>query len=601
MNNPMKKHSYRLTIVAAALLSTGCVSPQLTTQTRNNIDTSRTIVAQNFEKAMPPSVSKHAYEKSQEVDAPWIVGKSVPLARSVTMPPALQKDVQTSMMFKDSWVSLTAAAERIMLATNMVVTIAPDVYLDSAALQRKALKGSGASGVVGVADASVQPAFAAMPVGMPAAPTPIPLPLPGAYGNAPPPVPVASGAVGKEQRGAESANGFDMPRMNAPLSQILDIIATKLSIKWKYEEASNSIRFYRLVTKTWETPFRASKSSYRSTLEGETSQSSNTNALSNKSQDKSPVEDLMSDMVELTAMRDNVDSVMTHSGSIFANIATGTITLTDTTEVVEAADSIISNGVRSLSRMVRLRLQTIKVTSKDSGEAGIDISAAVSRALRNVPDFAVSLGSAANLASTNAGSLGLQVFSGSASGSSAMLKALAEIGDVETSTEIPIATRNRRSVYYNVRNTFSYVASTTPAAATTGGTGGTPGITTAQDSVGLKLFMLPEVTAKDTVMLNMSLDQSTLKSLETFSSGTGANLQSVQLPNIDGEGSSQYVPIRNGQTVVLTGFDTKSNQYDKRTLGNRIPLLAGGSLRASETRSTTIVLVTAEVVDGITD
>lgn len=596
----MKKHSFRLTVIASALLTTGCVSSQLTTQTRGNIDAARTTVAQNFEKAMPPSASKQAYEKSQEVDAPWIVGKSIPLARSVTMPPALQKDVQTSMMFKNTWVSLTVAAERIMLATNMVVTIAPDVYLDSAALQRKALKEGGTAG-----SQAVQPAFAAMPVGMPVATTPIPLPLPGAYANGngamPPPTPVSSRSAGNDQRVPDSANGFDMPSMNAPLSQILDIIATKLAIKWKYDEATNSIRFYRLVTKTWETPFRASKSSYQSTLEGETSQSSNTNALTNKSQDRAPVEDVLRDMVELNAMKDNVDAVMTRAGSIFANPATGTITLTDTSDVVEAADTIIANGVRSLSRMVRLRLQTIKVTSKDSGEAGFDVSAAVSRALRNVPDFTVSLGSAANLASTNAGSLGLQVFSGSAAGSSAMLKALAEIGDVETSTEIPIATRNRRSVYYNVRNTFSYVASTTPAAATTGGTGGTPGITTAQDSVGLKLFMHPEVTGKDTVMLNMSLDQSTLKSLETFSSGTGPSMQSVQLPNVDGEGSSQYVPIRNGQTVVLTGFDTRSNQYDKRTLGNKMPLLAGGSLRASETRSTTIVLVTAEVVDGVTN
>jgi type II secretory pathway component GspD/PulD (secretin) len=113
--------------------------------------------------------------------------------------------------------------------------------------------------------------------------------------------------------------------------------------------------------------------------------------------------------------------------------------------------------------------------------------------------------------------------------------------------------------------------------------------------------MLPEVTSKDTVMLNMSLDKSTLESLETFSSGTGSNMQSVQLPNIDGEGSTQQVPIRNGQTIVLTGFDTKSNQYDKRTLGNNIPVLAGGSLRSSKTRSTTIVLVTAEVIDGVTD
>lgn len=594
----MNKHLLPLTIIASTILSTGCVSTQLTTEARGNIAVSRANVAENFEKALPPSVSKQAYEKSQEVDAPWLVGKSVPLARSVTLPPALQKDVKTTMMFKSSWVSLTTAAERIMLATNMVVTIAPDVYLEGASLQRKNVKDDG--GTNGSASA-IQPGFAAMPVGMPVATTPIPLPLPGSGGNTVAPSPLPSGNVGNDLRGPESASGFDMPQMNAPLSQILDIIATKLSIKWKYDESTNSIRFYRLVTKTWETPFRASKSSYKSTLEGATSQSSNSNSLSNNTENRQPVEDEMRDLVELTAMRDNVDSIMTKSGSIFANAATGSITATDTPEVIEAANTIITDGVRSLSRMVRLRLQTVKVTSKNSGEAGVDVSAAVSRALKNIPDFSVSLGSAANLVSTNAGSVGLDVFSGSAAGSYAIVKALKEIGDVETSTEIPIATRNRRSVYYNVRDTFSYVASTTPAAATTGGTGGTPGITTAQDSVGLKLFMLPEVTAKDTVMLNMSLDQSTLKSLVTFSSGTGANLQSVQLPNIAGEGSSQYVPIRNGQTVVLTGFDTKSNQYDKRTLGDKVPFLAGGSLRASETRSTTIVLVTAEVVDGITN
>ena len=111
---------------------------------------------------------------------------------------------------------------------------------------------------------------------------------------------------------------------------------------------------------------------------------------------------------------------------------TGSITLTDTTEVVEAANSIITNGVRSLSRMVRLRVQTVKVTSKNNGEAGVDVSAAISRALKSVPDITLSLGSAANLVSSNAGSLGLQVFSGAASGSSAIVKALQEVGDIET-------------------------------------------------------------------------------------------------------------------------------------------------------------------------
>lgn len=599
----MKNTSFRLSVLATAVLMTGCVSQKLTDDTQTSIRTAKASAARGIEKAMPPSVSKKSYEKSQDVDAPWIVGKSVPLARSVTLPAALQKDVKTIVMFDKPWVSLSEASERIMLATKMIVTIAPDVYLESNALQRKAMQTTASSTSSQAGQGAVQPSFAAMPAGMPTSPNPMPLPLPGAYGgtaSAMAPA-ISLSSPGNGNRPPESANGFDMPRMNAPLAQILDIIATKLSIKWKYEESSNSIRFYRMVTKTWETPFRASKSSYKSSLEGETSQSSNANAIQNRGSTEAPVDEQHRDLVELTAMKDNVDAVMTRSGSIFANPATGAITLTDTTESVEEADRIIRSGIRAVSRLVKLRVQTIKVTTRNAGEVGVDVSAAISRALANVPDFTVSLGSAANLASTNAGTIGLEVFSGSAAGSSAIVKALKEVGDVETSTEIPLATRNRRGIYYNVRKTFSYVASTTPAAATTGGTGGTPGITTAQESVGMKLFLYPEVTNKDTVMLNLSLDQSTLQSLDPFTSGSGPNTQTVQLPNIEGEGSSQQVPIRNGQTIVLTGFDTKSNQYDKRTLGNNIPILAGGSLRASETRSTTIVLVTAEVADGESD
>lgn len=593
----MNNNISRLTVLAAALLTTGCVSQQLSSDARGSIQVAKTTADLHLAYAAPVASSKQSYERSQEVDAPWIVGKSVPLAREVTLPPALRKDVKTAVMFDSRWVSLNAAAERIMLATKLIVTIAPDVYLEPAALQRKATSIGASKG----ASANPAPAFAAMPPGMPAGANPMPLPLPGAVGTARAPSDVAPPSAGRSQRQVESASGFDMPNMNAPLSQILDLIATKLSIHWKYDEATSSIRFYRMVTKTWDTPFRAAKASYKSSLQGETTATNNANALTARSASNSPIEDEMRDLVELQAMRENAESVMTMSGSVFANQATGTITMTDTTDSIDAADAIIKSGVRSLSRMVRLRMQTIKVTSSKAGEFGLDVSAAVSRALANVPDFTLSLGSPANLASTNAGAIGLQVFSGSAAGSKAIARALAEVGDVEISTEIPLATRNRRGVYYNVGRTFSYVSSTTPAAATTGGTGGTPGITTAQDEVGLKLFMLPEVTNKDTVMLNVTLKQSTLQSLETFSSGTGANQQSVQLPEKDSEGSQQEVPIRNGQTIVLTGFDTKTNQYDKRTLGNGIPVLAGGSLAARQVRTTTIVLVTAEVADGATE
>lgn len=585
MNN---KKYYRLPVITMAMLLAGCVSQKLTSETKQNISLAKTMVDVHLDSAKPVTSAKHLYERSQEVDAPWIVGKSVPLAREVTLPPALRKDVRTAVMFNDRWVSLSTATERIMLATNMIVTIAPDVYIEPAALQRKSASNKAGS------QQAAQPTFAAMPTSMTNDGAPIPLPLPGSIANAKTSSPGPS-------RQIESPQGFELPNMNAPLSQILDVIATKLAIHWKYDEASNSVRFYRMVTKTWDTPFRVSKSSYKSSLQGETTATNNANALSARPASSSPIEDEMRDLVELQAMRENVESVMTLSGSIVANQATGTITMTDTADSVEAADAIIQKGVHSLSRLVRLRMQTIKVTSNKSGEFGLDVSAAVSRALASVPDFTLSLGSPAGYATQNSGLVGMQIFSGSAAGSKAIAKALEEVGDVEISTEIPLATRNRRGVFYNVGRTFSYVSSTTPATATTGGTGGTPGITTAQDEVGLRLFMLPEVTAKDSIMLNVTLKQSTLQSLETFSSGTGLNQQSVQLPEKDTEGSQQEVPIRNGQTIVLTGFDSKTNQFDKRTLGNGIPVLAGGALRTNQSRTTTIVLVTAEISDGSND
>lgn len=167
-----------------------------------------------------------------------------------------------------------------------------------------------------------------------------------------------------------------MPRMNAPLSQILGITATKLSIKWKDDARTNSILLYRIVRKTWETPFRTSRSRYKSTLEGKTSASSNSNALTSRSQNMSPAQNKTRDLVELTAMKDNIDSVMTSRANLHQS-SRGIATLTDRRYVVEATNGIIINGMRSLSRMVRLRLQTIKVTSKNNGEAGGDVSSAV--------------------------------------------------------------------------------------------------------------------------------------------------------------------------------------------------------------------------------
>lgn len=577
----MKNKFPKLLVLSAIFLSvTGCVSERIKNGVDNAVQTKDADARDYFSKANP-SKTKAEREASQEVNMPFVAGKSIPLARNVSLPRPLQAGVNTAVLFPKNAISLAAAAERIMLASGLYVSIAQDVYIEDAMLMPKSLQNS--------KSVSTQP----LPVGVSPITSSSGLPdLPAL----PSPTEDKPGHPLTGNKTPDTPYHLEFPRVEAPLAQILDLIAVRLGIRWKFEETTNTIRFYRLVTKTWSTPFSSANTRYSTDFEGITSASNNQNAISVRP-GTSPVGSTSKDVNELKAISENVSSLMTKSGSIVTNASTGTITLTDTFDVVESADRMIANEVSILSRVVMLKVQTIQVTNNDSEQAGVDIGGVVNAVLQKMPNLKFTNSSPATLLSANAGSFGINVLSGQANGTTAIIDALKQYGKVQTSIEMPLITRNHRAIYYNVTNTFSYVSSTTPGTASITGGGGTPGITTSQDQVGLKLMMYPNVTSRDTVMLTMSLDQSVLQGIQSFASGTGSNQQTVQLPNKNGEGSNQEVPIKSGQTIVITGFDKTSDQYDKRTLADGVPILMGGSGKANRERTTTLVLVSVLVKD----
>ncbi len=99
--------------------------------------------------------------------------------------------------------------------------------------------------------------------------------------------------------------------------------------------------------------------------------------------------------------------------------------------------------------------------------------------------------------------------------------------------------------------------------------------------------------------LTLAFDQSALDGpIETFTSGSGNNQQSVQVPKIVAKGiPAQDLIVRNGQTVIVTAFDQTDSQFSHRTLGEYLPTILGGSLTASKSRTFTLVLATVMVQD----
>ncbi|MFC7633429.1 type II secretion system protein GspD [Paraburkholderia humisilvae] len=530
-------------------------------------------------------------ERDEMVDAPFLAGKTVALSRDVILPPALQANVKTDIMFPGRHVSLPVAAERITLATGIPVKIDNDVYLPASALLPRAQvtedtknsilgQSGGAAGSAGAAKTGVLP------------------PIPGA----------SDGLSGVQ--GYSGAAAIDTPMDvqfepgQMPLSRTLDLIATRLGINWEYDDQKGVIRFYRMVTKTWLLPIKPGSMSYTTAFSGSTMQSNNSNALNTQGQQPdAPIKSEAANISEINSIKSSIQTIMTRAGAISADPAIGSITLTDTKDAVDKADGIMKFETNVLSKMVLVRLQMIQVTTNDNGQAGVNWNAVMTKALQSIPGFQLSSISPVSLIGqsggvNNSGQIGLNITSGAFNGTSAIVQALSDIGRVSTTTEIPLSIQNRHGLYYNVRTTYSYVSATTPATSTVGGTGGVPGITTSQDQVGFKLMLYPSVTPRNSIDLTISIDQSTLQSLQTFTSGTGANAQSVQLPDTNGEGATIDAIVHNGGTLILTGFEQKQNEYDKRSMGPGVPIIAGGSVTAQAQRTTTIIILSAAVQDA---
>ncbi|WP_395009124.1 hypothetical protein [Undibacterium sp.] len=570
-----------LSIVIGSMFLQACVSTDTQDSVKNHVNFADSKVRVEMKKAAP-AFDPELTRKETEVNTPFLFAKAVPIAKEVNLPKALQKPVKTTLLFSDkeseNWISLSMFAERVTRATGIFVTISPDVYLtDADSSTNNRTNDVKPNGLVIVPSIST---------------------------GAPPKTndePVVEQRIGKGANGrAESAYAFYFPKTEGQLSTILDAITNKLRIHHKYDESTNTIHLYRLVSKNWQTKFSSTSYTFNNGQRGQTVQSTDSKTLTGNSQgSKSPIETTLKDNIELLSMRDAIiQTILTKQGKIFANPSTGTISMTDTEESIKAADHLITSEVKNLNRGVMLRVRTIQVTRKDNDAASFDIEGILNKALNSAPNLSFNTISPGSLVGTNAGSFGVGIFSGSASNSQAIVSALKEIGDVQVSSEIPYFTKNRKGIVHEVYDISSYVPNTTPAAATTGGTGGNIGLNTAQIQTGLKLIMLPTLGDDDSASVSFSMEESTKPTLEKFSVGIGATAQAVEKPNYTFQGNSQDIPIRSGQSLLLVGFERVSEQLNKRTMGENIPILAGGSVSVSRNRVLTLIQLSMQVIDS---
>lgn len=538
MTTPLPSRANLTAMLMASLLS-ACGSLQGLQKTRSATEQMQARAVQQLEKLVEGTLRATA---DHDVATPLVLGQSVALAREVTLPDSLRQGVKLDLYFKGAAeVDLPGAAIVLSRALGVPVYVRPDALLPMAN-------------------------FAWRTTGSTAGP-----------------VAAASKGLTLNLQVGEIAG-----------ADLLDLICHQSANHWRFE--NGAVEIYRLVTRVLELRVQAAKYSVSTGL-GRTG----TQGGSFESSSQTKVEHSGQDSV--SELRAQVEAMLTRAGT--AVLGSGSLVVTDTADSVARIAEFVERENRALSRRVKLVFEAIEVASRDNSELGLNWDALYTRlaqgALPGPHNSTLSLQSPRTLASANGSVATAHYLDDSRfSGSSAVLNALAELGQVVNHTRVPMQTQNRRPVQYAVRTNFDYVSAIqVSTVASSAGTTTAPAITQKEETVGTVLTVTPHAYEGGQILLNLAYDNTILRSLDPYSVGTGANaLSTVQQKTVDGSGTVQSVSMRSGQTLLISGIEKVVDQFDQRRLDKQAPILTGGSDRTRRSRSTTVLLVTAVSEEG---
>lgn len=444
-----------------------------------------------------------------------------------------------------------------------------------------------------------------------------------------------NGVLFKESDGRgrdNSRKAKDDPRLTGirwqgKLDGLLDVVSSSLGLSWKYD--AGEIHLHYLDSRTFhiyaipsETEMKSVvKSGISASISG-TSEGGESSGSSDEGQ-SSQTTSVMLKSAMVRDIRNNISSMLTPSiGRLSESSATGTITVTDTPEVLNRIQFYVDQENRSITKQVLLIVKILAVSLDDKSQFNIDWSAvfkndsvstfwgqgrkAIEKATGNgdkdsksgdgsgsdKEDNLVELAQGGGVDGGSTGAVGIIGKNNSFKNSRMFLDALAKQGKVSVVTSPSVTTLNLQPVPVQIATQTTYVKKR-EINTTSGSNNVSNAVIPGTVTHGFNMNLLPFVMEGDQLLLQYSINLSQLIDMKPF----GEKKDQIELPEVANRIFSQKVKLKSGQTLVLSGFeqvDTTANRTGTNTASN---WLFGGGALAKNTRSTIVIMITPVVME----
>ena len=363
-----------------------------------------------------------------------------------------------------------------------------------------------------------------------------------------------------------------------PLSGLLDEIANRFGIWWKYEK--NEVYFYKYITKTFVLYTLPTTPNLGGSVQSGGEESSSDLTTSND-YNSSSVWDEVSTTLE---------NMKTSDGKVAMNPGSGTITLTDTPTVIKRVGQYINEMNKRMGKQIAISIKVLQVTVSNGDAFSVDLAATIKKfgkikETRWLAPFSPTEGGSTLSSGFSVGKLDVD----------AVVQALSTEQNTHIVTSGTVTTMNNKAAPIQVTTKQSYIKDVSTSYNGDTSENNTSDTETDEFETGFTMSVLPRILDHGRLMMYFNMSLSTLLSLENL-----GNTES-QSPKIESRGFTQELAMKSGETLVLAGYERAKDTTTKQGTGTPDNMLLGGLSEAGRERDILVILLTPVVMESPLD
>lgn len=342
------------------------------------------------------------------------------------------------------------------------------------------------------------------------------------------------------------------------LQNFLDTVSANFGLTWEWKSSKGQICFYRLKTQTFSVAASLGKVDINTTitnLSDTGGSSSEEDGVSTQTSSGEQATKMSASYTAWEEIKENIKSMLSDQGRVVYSKGAGTVTVTDYPSVLTDVENYVTQLNDHLTRQVAISVRVYALRTDKSKDHGISIDAVFQDETINV----VTKGAAALTEVGGLGQVAAAIIGGQApkwTDSEVILKSLRQVGDATLLTSGHAITLNNQPSPIQVVEEQSYLAKVSSTSTTDVGT--TSELTPGKVTTGFSMLAIPHVLDSKTVILQYSLNLSSLDSLDDISSGA----QRIQVPTVSTRSVLQRVRMPLGSTLVLSGYEEQNDSFE---------------------------------------